>query len=109
MRLQPEKERQKQIQAELSLYPSTEQDYSFGAGFISDHQSLGSWFSSGLTGLALSKGTGDGTDCNNNNILDSCEDTYQAGFKSGTARADLNKDGEENILDVVQLVENILK
>jgi hypothetical protein len=54
-------------------------------------------------------GTGDGTDCNNNNILDSCEETYQAGFKSGTARADLNKDGEENILDVVQLVENILK
>jgi hypothetical protein len=59
MRLQPEKERQKQIQAELSLYPSTEQDYSFGAGFISDHESIGSWFTSGITGLVLSKGVAD--------------------------------------------------
>jgi hypothetical protein len=65
MILLSEEERQRQIEAEValekSLYPKG-MDNSFRAGFVSDHQSLGSWFSSGLTGLALSKGTGDGTD-----------------------------------------------
>ena len=54
-------------------------------------------------------GSADGTDCNNNGIVDSCEESYQDGFKSGTAWADLNKDGQETILDVVQLIGNILK
>ena len=54
-------------------------------------------------------GTDDGTDCNSNGILDNCEESYQKGFNVGTARADLNKDGIESILDIVQLVENVLK
>ena len=54
-------------------------------------------------------GNGDGTDCNNNGILDHCEESYQKGFNASTARADLNADGIENILDIVQLVENVLK
>ena len=53
-------------------------------------------------------GNGDGTDCNNNGILDNCEESYQKGFNAGTARADLNADGIENILDIVKLVDNVL-
>ena len=34
---------------------------------------------------------------------------YQKGFNDGTAWADLNADGIENILDIVQLVENVFK
>ena len=54
-----EEERYNQVQAELALYPPTTEDFSYGAGFISGHQSIGSWFTSGITGLALSKGTTD--------------------------------------------------
>ena len=56
---QTEEQREKQIQAELALYPSTSEDFSYGAGFISGHQSIGSWFTSGITGLLLSKGASD--------------------------------------------------
>jgi len=56
---QTEEQREKQIQAELALYPSTSEDFSYGAGFISGHQSIGSWFTSGITGLLLSKGATD--------------------------------------------------
>ena len=56
---QTEEERYNQVQAELALYPSKTQDFSFGSGFIGGHQSWGSWFTSGLTGLMLSKGASD--------------------------------------------------
>lgn len=56
---QTEEERYNQVQAELALYPPTTEDFSYGAGFISGHQSIGSWFTSGITGLALSKGASD--------------------------------------------------
>jgi len=56
---QTEEERDKQIQAELALYPSTSEDFSYGAGFVGGHQSVGSWFTSGITGLLLSKGATD--------------------------------------------------
>ena len=56
---QTEEERYNQVQAELAIYPSKTQDFSFGSGFIGGHQSWGSWFTSGLTGLMLSKGASD--------------------------------------------------
>ena len=56
---QTEEERYNQVQAELAIYPSKTQDFSFGSGFIGGHQSWGSWFTSGLTGLLLSKGASD--------------------------------------------------
>ena len=56
MAFQTEEQREQQIQAELALYPPTTEDFSYGAGFIGGHQSVGSWFTSGITGLILSKG-----------------------------------------------------
>ena len=56
---QTEEERYNQVQAELALYPSRTQDFNFGSGFIGGHESWGSWFTSGLTGLLLSKGATD--------------------------------------------------
>ena len=51
-------EREAQFEAEMALnYP--EQQTGFKGGFISGHDSVGSWFSSGLSGLMLSKATSD--------------------------------------------------
>jgi hypothetical protein len=48
-------------------------------------------------------GDGDGNDCNNNGILDLCEDY------SGDSLINSNKiNPEKNILDVVKLVESIV-
>ena len=62
-----------------------------------------------VDGCGICGGSGDGSDCNNNGILDDCETSYDAGYKAGIARSDLNKDGTENILDIVKLVESVLK
>mgnify|MGYP003121193641 FL=1 len=51
-------QREAQFEAEMALnYP--EQQTGFKGGFISGHDSVGSWFSSGLSGLMLSKATSD--------------------------------------------------
>ena len=58
MAFQTEQQREEQIAAELALYPQAE-GYTYGAGFVGGHQSVGSWFTSGITGLILSKGASD--------------------------------------------------
>ena len=58
MAFQTEQQRNEQIAAELALYPQAE-GYTYGAGFVGGHQSVGSWFTSGITGLILSKGASD--------------------------------------------------
>ena len=58
MAFQTEQQREQQIQAELALYPQAE-GYTYGSGFVGGHQSIGSWFTSGITGLLLSKGASD--------------------------------------------------
>ena len=55
MALLSEEEKQRRIAAEIAMLPKPA-DFSYGAGFIGGHQSVGSWFTSGLTGLLLSKG-----------------------------------------------------
>ena len=57
--LQTLEEREAQVRAELAMYPPMNQKYSYNSGFIGGHQSIGSWFTSGLTGLLLSKGASD--------------------------------------------------
>ena len=54
-------------------------------------------------------GEGDGSDCNNNGILDICEEIYEDSLNPNSKLTDLNNDGSQDILDVVKLVENILK
>ena len=54
-------------------------------------------------------GEGDGSDCNNNGILDICEGIYEDSLNPNSKLTDLNNDGSQDILDVVRLVENILK
>jgi len=51
-------QREAQFEAEMALnYP--EQQTGFKGGFLSGHDSVGSWFSAGLSGLLLSKATSD--------------------------------------------------
>ena len=47
---------------------------------------------------------GDGTDCNNNDIDDVCEDEYYLGALTG----DVNGDGMLNIVDLVIYIDMIL-
>ena len=54
-------------------------------------------------------GEGDGSDCNNNGMLDICEEIYGSSLNPITNLTDLNNDGYQNILDVVKLVEKVLK
>ena len=58
MALLSEEEKQRRIATELAMLPKKE-DYSYGSGFIGGHQSVGSWVTSGITGLMLSKGASD--------------------------------------------------
>lgn len=51
-------EREAQFEAEMALY-YPEQETGFKGGFLSGHDSVGSWFSSGLSGLMLSKAASD--------------------------------------------------
>ena len=54
-------------------------------------------------------GTADGSDCNFDGIPDACEAVYKMGMKQGSSTPDLNSDGESDILDVVIMIEGILK
>ena len=47
--------------------------------------------------------------CNNNGILDVCEEFYENNLTPNTKLTDLNNDGSQDILDVVKLVGDILK
>jgi hypothetical protein len=52
-------EQEEQFLAELALTAPEEKRTGFVGGFVSDHESFGSWFTAGLTGLIGSKGTSD--------------------------------------------------
>ena len=52
-------EKEAQFQAEMELYNPKAEDTGFLGGFTGGHDSVGSWFTSGLTGLLASKGATD--------------------------------------------------
>jgi hypothetical protein len=52
-------EQEEQFLAELALASPEKERTDFGGGFIGGHESFGSWFTSGLTGLIGSKGASD--------------------------------------------------
>jgi len=59
MAFQTVQEQEEQFLAELALTAPEEKRTGFVGGFISEHESFGSWFTAGLTGLIGSKGTSD--------------------------------------------------
>tara|TARA_R100001530_G_scaffold43375_1_gene32984 strand:- start:1172 stop:5074 length:3903 start_codon:yes stop_codon:yes gene_type:complete len=52
-------EKEEQFKAEMALYMPEAEETGFKGGFVGGHESIGSWFTSGLTGLLASKGTSD--------------------------------------------------
>ena len=64
MAIQSFKEYQDQVKAEVALNFPTEAQGGFMGGITGYHQSFGSWFTSGLTGLIGSKGFDDETQKN---------------------------------------------
>ena len=58
MALQSVEEQQAQVAAELALYPSKRSEYDYNSGFVSGHESVGSWVTSGISGLLASKAFG---------------------------------------------------
>ena len=64
MAIQSFKEYQDQVKAEVALNFPTEAQGGFMGGITGNHQSFGSWFTSGLTGLIGSKGFDDETQKN---------------------------------------------
>ena len=59
MAFQTVQEQEEQFLAELALSTPEKERIDFGGGFIGGHESFGSWFTSGLTGLIGSKGASD--------------------------------------------------
>ena len=52
-------EKEEQFKAEMARYAAQTNDDGFVGGFIGGHSSVGSWFTSGLSGLLLNKGASD--------------------------------------------------
>ena len=60
MTFQTVKEKEEQFLAELALSTLPDKEtYTYGSGFVGGHESFGSWFTAGLSGLIGSKGASD--------------------------------------------------
>jgi len=53
------KEKEEQFLAELALTTPDKEREDFAGGFVGGHESFGSWFTAGLSGLIGSKGASD--------------------------------------------------